>query len=462
MFPPLRSLYTIAIVQFKIPPVQVVPVHIFRAMNKASNTKLKLGGSSNQSEDEKRLPTHDAPSGVRLTFGVELEFWYEYHRIHQSELDELGSHMGIDRMSIPQENLVYEIVAKLLSNYQIPVNDVYLGHWGRERQHTDEKWTVKEECLEIESYSTPNITKFEIEVTSRILDFEKESFEEVRLVLAVLENFPGPYKFYVNRFTGLHVHVGALQEKFCLPWLKRFCQTVTAFEHEIESLHPDSRIQNLYAEAPSTVPGLLSRVSPITSLAVLELSKDFEGLKSVFMNDSRYKAYNIDFITDPDTYPSDMVKEKQTIEFRQHAGSLDPDTICNWVEFVGALVKYTFHADHKENLMFLMNHLKSFPDTAYTIEDLMKKIGVPHLFAWYRNNDKIYERDRVLTNDLPELDPRIKVPDVKFLWDLLLNAETGAEVGVELRGVKREPEDDEEEEEEEQQPFVRKRRQVSR
>ncbi|MCJ1391279.1 hypothetical protein MMC18_004142 [Xylographa bjoerkii] len=414
-------------------------------MNSASKPARNQGGSPSKSLDgEQRTQTQVAPPQVLLTFGVELEFLYQYDESYQSELEKLGSDLGIHLAPDDEEMLVYEIVAKILSSNQIPVNTVMDF-----RHNTDDKWTVMIEDIDSTYYDAPNSRRVEIEITSRILVLEEKSFEEVRLVLALLENFPGPYKFYVNRFAGFHVHVGAQQEKFILPWLKKFTQTVTAFEHEIESLHSDDRIQNTYAQPPSQLPTLLPRDGPVTSLGVLEMQKTFEDLKGTFINESRYKAYNFEHLIDPDSYPSNTTRRKQTIEFRQHAGTLDADTICNWIEFVCALIKYTFRADHRENLAFLMNHLKRFPDTTYSIEDLMRKIGVPHLFAWYRDSGRIHDRDRVSLEDLPYHDPSIEVPNVQPLWDLLRDAESGVEVEIGVKGVKRGWEKDGEDEEQE-------------
>ncbi|MCJ1384521.1 hypothetical protein MMC17_007638 [Xylographa soralifera] len=392
---------------------------------------------------EEQTPIQAAPTQVRLTFGIELELFYTYDQSYRSELEKLASGYGIHSTPGNSLTLVYEIVARMLAENHLPVNTF------TEDDHPNDydKWTVKTEWLDPD-FPDPNLRRVETEIVSRILVLEEKSFEEVRLVLAILESFPGPYKFYVNKLTGFHVHVGAQQEKFVLPWLKKFAQTVTAFEHEIESLHSDDRIQNQYATAPSQLPKLLSREGPVISLAVLDEQKTFGNLQSTFAYD-RYNAYNFKNLLDPDSYPSYATKRKQTIEFRQHAGSLDADTICNWIEFVCALIKYSFRADHRENLVFLMNHLRDFPNTAHSIEDLMKKIGVPHLFAWYRDNNRISDRGRIPIEDLPEIDLFADYPDVQPLWALLRDDESDVEVGVGVRGVKRGREEDEEEKEDE-------------
>ncbi|MCJ1432359.1 hypothetical protein MMC27_001715 [Xylographa pallens] len=412
-------------------------------MSPVSKPGPNLGGSLRKTQEgEKWTPMQAAPAQVRLTFGIELEFFYTYDRSYKSELVELGSRYGIQLTPEKSYKLVHEIVAQMLIENHLPVNAVAGDH----DNNSYDKWTVKREYLDPNPLSNPNIKWVEIEVVSRVLVLEEKSFEEVRLVLAILENFPGPYKFYVNRFTGLHVHVGAEQEKFILPWLKKFTQTVTAFEYEIESLHSDDRIQNKFAKAPSQLPRLLAREGPVMSLGVLDAQRTFEDLHETFTND-RYKAYSLDNLLDPDSYPSDETKPKQTIEFRQHAGTLDGDTICNWIEFVCALIKYSFSADHRENLVYLMKHLKDFPDTAYSIEDLMKKIGVPHLFAWYRDNDRISDRGRVTDEELPEIGPLDEFPDLQPLWDLLQGNGSSVEIELGPRGVKHGREEDDEQQE---------------
>ena len=411
-------------------------------MSPVSKAGPNLGGSPGKSQGGKeRTPIQAIPSQVRLTFGIELEFVYSYDQSYTRELEKLGSRYKIHLAPENAHNLVFEIVIQMLSENHLPVNRFSEDHLITNYDN----WTVKTEYLYPDNPGL-DIRRAEIEVVSRILLLEEKSFEEVRLVLAILENFPGPYKFYVNGLTGFHVHVGADQQKFVLPWLKKFTQTVTAFEHEIESLHSDDRIQNKYARAPSQLPKLHPRGGPVLGLAVLDEQKTFEDLYNTFMKD-RYMAYNLENLLDPDSYPSDETKEKQTVEFRQHAGTLDGDTICNWIEFVCALLKYSFSADHRENLVFLMNHLRNFPDTTLSIQDLMEKIGVPHLFTWYRDNNRISDRGRVTIQELPEINPYAEFPDVQPLYDLLQDDESGLEVGVGVRGVKRGREEDEDEEE---------------
>ena len=207
-------------------------------------------------------------------------------------------------------------------------------------------------------------------------------------------------------------------------------------------------MRNNFALPPSQLPRLLSPGSPVTSLAVLDEQKTFGGLYKTCVPD-RYKAYNLQNLVDPDSYPSDETRLKQTIEFRQHAGTPDGDTICNWVEFVCALLQYSYTADHTENLVFLMNHLKHFPETTYSIKELMEKIGVPHLFAWYRDNNRISDRARVSVEDLPESVSSAELPDLQPLWDLLKDDPSGVDIGVGVKGVKRGREEDEAKEEQE-------------
>ncbi|MCJ1282663.1 hypothetical protein MMC26_001988 [Xylographa opegraphella] len=426
-------------------------------MRPASGPGPDLRGSLRRSPKEnERTATQAVSTEVRLTFGIELEFFYKYDLSYTSELRKLASRYEIYLEPEMEHNLIFEIVARMLAENNVPVSTFRESHYKAKY----DKWIVKTECP---TWDPPeaNSETAEIEVVSRILVLEEKSFEEVRLVLAILENFPGPYKFYVNRLTGFHVHVGAEQRRFVLPFLKKFTQTVTAFEHEIESLHSDDRIRNQFAGAPSQQPELLSRLGPLTSIAVLDRQKTFEDINEVF-SDERHKAYNLRNLIDPDTYPSHETKRKQTIEFRQHAGTLDGDTICNWIEFVCALVKYSFGADHKENLVFLVNHLKNFPETAYSIEDLMKKIGVPHLFPWYKDNDKISDRSRVGVEHLPKIKyDQTDFPDLQPLWDLLQDDASGIKIGVGVRGTKRGREEDTKDEEEQAKDTASKKKRRS-
>lgn len=74
-------------------------------------------------------------------------------------------------------------------------------------------------------------TRDDFEVLSRVLEFDEECFNEVRIVFHVMGKYANP-PFAVNEATRLHIPVGSSKQPYTLEWLQGFTQLVTAFEHE--------------------------------------------------------------------------------------------------------------------------------------------------------------------------------------------------------------------------------------
>ncbi|ATZ55669.1 hypothetical protein BCIN_12g02400 [Botrytis cinerea B05.10] len=65
---------------------------------------------------------------------------------------------------------------------------------------------------------------------------------------------------------------------------------------------------------------------------------------------------------------------KRTIEFRVHEGSMDSETVLNWVSFVVELVSWAHRIKRQDLKIFLSQHIDSKDSS---IEDLFKEIGFP-------------------------------------------------------------------------------------
>ena len=359
------------------------------------------------------------------TFGPEIEAFWEYTRDHATQLDDLAKDNETIKNRILNGTYIRHDLTDRLVNEGIKAqtedkNESY------ECQKGYQHWTIEREVLFHPDPLPEGASRISIEVISRILNYDESGFNEVERVLHVMGEYTNP-PFIVNTATGLHVHVGSNQP-YTLPWLKGFCQLVTAFEHEIEALHPDHRVRpepydfNEYCAPPSNLPRLFPREGPVVGIAVLESCQDIRSLQKVFSPSSKhtlhskYTAYNILNIGD-----TNSGNPKQTIEFRQHAGSLDAEEILHWVDFVGALVRYAYYADHEELLRFCMKHLRDWQNGGrYTVFGLMKTIGVSFLIPYYTPKVN-FERPRRSLEDLPE---SVYVysqrrPNTQFLYDLV-------------------------------------------
>ena len=203
-------------------------------------------------------------------------------------------------------------------------------------------------------------------------------FEEVRCVLSLIKS---RVELITNLSCGLHVHVGNAEKGYPLRTLKNFALLVTRFEREIHRLHPDERViypgVRRWCCPPSQ---LLQPRDPLLSGRCIENVKTLEELQSL-MNPVYYRnaAYNFLHLAEPG---GEFLDSYQTIEFRQHAASVDADEILAWVEFTTGMVRYSHHLVNSDWLFDLCSYCPT--DDSFGILDLMRKFGQEDLVTFYR------------------------------------------------------------------------------
>lgn len=116
----------------------------------------------------------------------------------------------------------------------------------------------------------------------------------------------------VNRSCGLHVHVGA--SDLSVKELAHVVDRYASHEAALDAVMPNSRRHNNNTYCRSLLGGYvnLDRLKNSTSVRDLESS----------MNHARYYKVNLM-----------AYARQQTVEFRQHSGSLSGEKITNWVRF---------------------------------------------------------------------------------------------------------------------------------
>ena len=85
-----------------------------------------------------------------------------------------------------------------------------------------------------------------VEVKSRILPATPESLAEIEAVLRVIAQFPT----IVNYTAGFHVHVGQGARGFDLRTLKNLLELGCIGQRQINELHAEDRLSNMYCELP--------------------------------------------------------------------------------------------------------------------------------------------------------------------------------------------------------------------
>lgn len=120
----------------------------------------------------------------------------------------------------------------------------------------------------------------------------------------------------VNASCGLHIHFDAAN--FSLQTWKNIAISYKHIESVIDKFMPESRRNNNYCRS----------LGNITEQKINN-AQSIENLQQVAFENTRY------FKVNPQSY-----SRHKTIEFRQHAGSINYDKISNWVLFLNGLVTF--------------------------------------------------------------------------------------------------------------------------
>lgn len=182
-----------------------------------------------------------------------------------------------------------------------------------------------------------------------------------------------------NQSTGFHTHVGNGEEKVPLRTAKNLLKLVSAFERCFDQIHTAPRIaipetfsynggeynhcyappsffhaNNAFAEDNQTMSG---------RLAVIDATDDYEGLGSLFSCDlpelgdilgpddrthGKLSAYNFDNLFPSNDYDRCEEDLKRTIEFRQHAGTVNYEEVMAWIMLTCQLVRFSHTATDEQ------------------------------------------------------------------------------------------------------------------
>lgn len=120
----------------------------------------------------------------------------------------------------------------------------------------------------------------------------------------------------VNASCGLHIHFDAAN--FSLQTWKNIAISYKHIESVIDKFMPESRRNNNYCRSMRNI-----------TEHKINNAQSIDNLQQVAFENTRY------FKVNPQSY-----SRHKTIEFRQHAGSINYDKISNWVLFLNGLVTF--------------------------------------------------------------------------------------------------------------------------
>lgn len=333
------------------------------------------------------------------TFGIELEFLVRYKKSENSTL----VNQWFSRHSGPflgYRKLVQEEVVDVLRDKGFGVNDSSLAR-------SPKLWTVKDDSsvsgaggydeLFVTDGSIPSNEFKEVgmEITSPVLEDKRESFDKISDLLKALKRH---FDCIINETCGFHVHVGnavpnsdlSQSQGFSLQTAKNLLGLGFQFERQINRIHPRHRIGNEYC--PPLTQIMSERNSwrlwcDLEDEKVMEEIANLDSINAVTYGiGGKRSAYNFNNLLPLEL--SDHNPPLNTIEFRQHEGTLDSDSIYHWVQVVVSMVKNPQSSSPLDvDKLTLLNIEDTGSDTAF----FLKGIGCGSQAEYYE--DKLYEHE---------------------------------------------------------------------
>ncbi|KAK0251725.1 hypothetical protein LTS09_013185 [Friedmanniomyces endolithicus] len=297
-----------------------------------------------------------------LTFGVEIEVIAAWPRT-----------VNPDHLIPSPLKAIYS----QLTSAGVPVTLSEPGWEARAANFTH--WQLKTDLIalspaELAAFPRGSYTSESVELASRRFDFYHDDWRgEIKRVLQVLsqlEQNPGA-RFFTNASTGLHVHVADHDRGLPLRAAKNLLQLATAFERCFDALHAANRIAyprvfshdgggnsigdfwcaplswfhraNGQTSADANLYDWLAAIEDQPSLPALNtgicgLTEDIAEAGGMFHRTAygHNSAYNLDNL-----YPH-FAGERYTgtLEFRQHAGTMDYLEVVHWIVLTTGMVRY--------------------------------------------------------------------------------------------------------------------------
>ena len=337
-----------------------------------------------------------------LTFGVEIEC---IARITKNRMQQLvktytGQISGMDRQVLIHH--VFKLLKQACITCRPLGNNPFKQY---EYDNINSQWIIDDDQT-ITSNQTFSVVDgkreedslFSIELISRRMDLDdlektrnggwnndSETIGGIaeigRVLKALKEN--EDIKFIVNDTCGLHVHIAlapanprSLSEPFKTPTLRAFSMLATIFEPCINKVVAPHRVEFDEFCAPVSR-ALGSELRLAERLAKIRSQVSIGGIIEV-MNPERSRSFAYNF---QNMLPSEhRPRPRNTIEFRQHHGTLDFEEIAAWVKVVAGMVRLALGEGAQERCMMLA---KEAEDGELTLEDFLAEIGRPDLLGYY-------------------------------------------------------------------------------
>lgn len=383
------------LVLYRTPSQQLVCFNLFLPTHRSSISSPSLSTMNNN---------------LHLTLGVELEFIAVYR---PGTFDSIDPHLTKDQVD---GSSGYVSAAHAIYYF---FNRQGLRATGFEGDDDDElfvpgeipysKWQIGSDCLHVSPGENTHIpedyTRQSIEIATPAMSFARGQWQpEIHAALRILEWISETYEcqFLVNKTTGLHVHIGNnFGEKLPLSTVKKVLQFATAFESRLDEIHAANRVRAPELDvAPFNLNYELDEIPLYTPLSFFHHQRDtvctqgggdifswvqrierldtYEKLSEFYLVelndillDGHHCTLNVDNMWADPRSARHEENLTNTIEFRQHTGTLDVIEILAYVSMLASIVDY---CDRVTDVDFL-TLLSCATNTSFGLLDLLNAVG---------------------------------------------------------------------------------------
>ncbi|KAI4251144.1 MAG: hypothetical protein LQ352_005031 [Teloschistes flavicans] len=327
---------------------------------------------------------------LNLTFGVEIELvvCYDFQRYASS----IKSNPGVfgepgrqeislfpNREAAQLNRLVRADIIECLQRKGVPVHGLVDEAKGPD---TISCWTISYDVSirpPDKLWTRPDGARYTgVEIKTPALYFSESALMQIQEVIDTLKQ---NFTVSTTGSCGLHVHVGNRSFGFPLTTVKNLGLFVTVFERQFNSLHPIKRIKDhQWCRPPTRIWG--KRTVPEKIASDIEVYDDLHQLvdRLCWIRDGpdRYHAYNFINLNPPGS---------NTIEFRQHEGTIDVATIIHWASLCCTLVRRSHAVGELGWFDFLADH---FCIEDSSVVDLIRELGDADLADYCQNHRTIH------------------------------------------------------------------------
>lgn len=329
-----------------------------------------------------------------LTFGIEFEFAfatvpYGFSPPVSEKADGLPLAMRSHLPSSQGPALLHEAfnaINKVLDNFGLSTDLTPRSTRVNLRSHDKTQWHLTNDA----TIEGPNREYhwLPIELISPVLQLAPTGIAEAMQVAGLIQRH---FRISTNNTTGMHVHVGDSSRGFPL----EVCQKVMGFFYTYDALmaplHPPSRSDHNWVR----------NIRDVFQLPISNSWSILEALEAIFDTNSieelefgfggRRPAVNIKNLR------NGGVPGKKTFEFRQHAGTLEPERVQAWIQTVGGIVDWCRRVSGKQYAELVEDSAEQMDEgEAYapgTALELLKAIGLKEPAKFYgkrlkKNNGK--------------------------------------------------------------------------